>query len=300
MYSVCIIPVLVGAAAAFCDAGALVARRTGILLLGSIFIIAWLNLSNDAFDAAVGVDGDKAESVVNLTNNRVGVLWVANAFLVAGGLLLWQVVKQVNDVRVGWMLAGAIALGYMYQGPPFRLSFKGLGEPITFVTFGPLATSSFYLAHVAGGASLRPLVSICAAAASVVVGLTTASILFCSHFHQMAGDKAAGKKSPIVRLGSTRRGLQVLRWAVAATYAFAFGAVGCRWLPWTCVLTLPLSIPLARQMLQFCSDNYKVPAQIRPLKLYAVKWHTAVGLALCLGLSVYPSLHGLQLHRVWS
>jgi len=29
-----------------------------------------------------------------------------------------------------------------------RLSFKGLGEPITFITFGPLATSSFYLAHV--------------------------------------------------------------------------------------------------------------------------------------------------------
>lgn len=29
-----------------------------------------------------------------------------------------------------------------------RLSFKGLGEPITFVTFGPLAVGAFYLAHV--------------------------------------------------------------------------------------------------------------------------------------------------------
>ena len=29
-----------------------------------------------------------------------------------------------------------------------RLGYKGLGEPITFVTFGPLATSAFYLMHV--------------------------------------------------------------------------------------------------------------------------------------------------------
>ena len=55
----------------------------------------------------------------------------------------------------------------------------------------------------------RPLVSAHAAVASVLVGLTTATILFCSHFHQMAGDKAAGKKSPIVRLGSTTRALRV-------------------------------------------------------------------------------------------
>ena len=51
--------------------------------------------SNDAFDAAVGIDGDKAESVVNLTGNRLAVLWTANAFLAAGVALLWQNVKQV-------------------------------------------------------------------------------------------------------------------------------------------------------------------------------------------------------------
>ena len=51
--------------------------------------------SNDAFDAAMGVDGAKAESVVNLTGNRQGVLWTANAALVAGGFLLWHVIRQI-------------------------------------------------------------------------------------------------------------------------------------------------------------------------------------------------------------
>lgn len=45
-------------------------------------------------------------------------------------------------------------------------------------------------------------------AASVLVGITVASILFCSHFHQIEGDAAAGKMSPLVRLGP-QRGMQV-------------------------------------------------------------------------------------------
>lgn len=51
-------------------------------------------------------------------------------------------------------------------------------------------------------------VTAAAAAASVIVGATTTSVLFCSHFHQIDGDTAAGKISPLVRLGA-RRGYQV-------------------------------------------------------------------------------------------
>ena len=46
------------------------------------------------------------------------------------------------------------------------------------------------------------------ATAAILVGLTTTSILFCSHFHQIEGDIAARKVSPLVRLG-TRRGYEV-------------------------------------------------------------------------------------------
>jgi 1,4-dihydroxy-2-naphthoate octaprenyltransferase len=51
-------------------------------------------------------------------------------------------------------------------------------------------------------------VTAAAAAASVIVGATTTSVLFCSHFHQIEGDTAAGKLSPLVRLGP-HRGYQV-------------------------------------------------------------------------------------------
>lgn len=41
-------------------------------------------------------------------------------------------------------------------------------------------------------------------AASLLVGTTVASVLFCSHWHQIEGDRAAGKMSPLVRLGPDR------------------------------------------------------------------------------------------------
>ena len=53
-------------------------------------------------------------------------------------------------------------------------------------------------------ASLGPELALSA----LLVGLTTTSILFCSHFHQIEGDTAAGKMSPLVRLG-TQRGYEV-------------------------------------------------------------------------------------------
>ena len=57
--------------------------------LRQLFILSQQNnvchsCSNDAFDAAMGVDAGKPESVVNLTGDRAGVLWAANGFLAAG------------------------------------------------------------------------------------------------------------------------------------------------------------------------------------------------------------------------
>ena len=162
-------------------------------------------LSNDAFDAATGVDKTKRESVVNLTGGKKElVLAVANILLVAGvGILGTLIMGGGTDPRAAVMLAVSIACGYVYQGPPFRLSYKGLGEPLCFFAFGPLATSAFYLAMVQQqqqATVIPPLLW----ALSVCVGITTTIILFCSHFHQIEGDMAAGKKSPLVRLGEVQ------------------------------------------------------------------------------------------------
>jgi 1,4-dihydroxy-2-naphthoate octaprenyltransferase len=171
------------------------------------------------------------------------------------------------------------------------------------VAFGPLATPAFYLAllaHTPGEAATAaaaaaagggPLQQWLAAAAppavwvaAAVVGITTSVILFCSHFHQIEGDAAAGKRSPLVRLG-TARATRVLAAAVAAPYALAAAAATAGALPAAAALLLVISLPPARALVKFAEDNHTTPARVAPLKRYAIKWHIAVAAALAAGLA---------------
>ena len=57
IYTVALIPVLVGFAAAFLDTGSVSAGRMVAQLLCSCLVIAWLNLSNDAWVRAAPPQG---------------------------------------------------------------------------------------------------------------------------------------------------------------------------------------------------------------------------------------------------
>ena len=64
------------------------------------------------------------------------------------------------------------------------------------------------LQGVSAAAAAAPDISAAVIVSSVVVGITTSLILFCSHFHQIADDRAVNKMSPLVRLG-TANGVKV-------------------------------------------------------------------------------------------
>lgn len=176
-----------------------------------------------------------------------------------------------------------------------RLSYRGLGEPLCFLAFGLLATPAFYLAMRPAAAVAMSVVAIPATVwtLAICVGVTTTIILFCSHFHQIEGDRAAGKQSPLVRLG-TDRAVSVLKVAVALPYACvtmtaAAGVASAGVAPGTVALLLAaslLTVPAARSLVAFADANHRVPAAIAPLKIFATKLHMAWGLSLVLGLGL--------------
>lgn len=98
-----------------------------------------------------------------------------------------------------------------------RFSYLGLGEPLCFTAFGVCAVASAFTAMCRSIDMSAPAVELLqqhaalVAPVMVVCGLTTTTILFCSHFHQIEGDKSAGKMSPLVRLG-TEKGCKVCCW----------------------------------------------------------------------------------------
>nr|AFK47288.1 unknown [Lotus japonicus] len=180
-------------------------------------------------------------------------------------------------------LSCAIICGYIYQCPPFRLSYQGLGEPLCFAAFGPFATSAFYLLQ--GSASVMTYFPLSGTvlSASILVGFTTSLILFCSHFHQVEGDKEVGKMSPLVRLG-TNRGAEVVQVVVLMLYALLFTFGLSKALPLTCILLCTLTLPMGNLVVRFVQENHKDKSKIFMAKYFCVRLHALFGTALAFGM----------------
>ena len=275
------VPIWVGAALAFSESRQFSGGRLMATYTAAVLVMGWLNLSNDAYDAETGVDVEKHESVVTRTGNRGAILWLAYTSLLAGAALFGALAAYLGDMRIPALLGSAVGVGYMYQAPPFRFSYMGLGEPMTVLAFS-LSTACFYLvqATVPGAppAVFTPLVT----ASALLVGATTAIILLCSHFHQETVDRNAGKKSPIVRLG-TERAAGVLVACVIGVYAATMLLITAGVLPLACAAVLPLTFGRARSLINLVNDFHAVPQRIKPLKLLAAKWHSAFGLSFSAG-----------------
>jgi 2-carboxy-1,4-naphthoquinone phytyltransferase len=78
MYSVAIVPILLGTTIAYRDTGICDRSILITFVTSAILILAWLNLSNDVFDADTGIDKNKVESIVNLTGKKSLIFWLSN------------------------------------------------------------------------------------------------------------------------------------------------------------------------------------------------------------------------------
>lgn len=275
MYSVAVIPITVGTAVAFAENKIIHGEIFFCFLLSAILIIAWLNISNDVFDAETGIDKNKAESLVNLTGNKTLLFWLSNLFLVCGIIGILAIAYLQQDWTVLKIVLLCCILGYTYQGPPFRLGYQGIGELICFISFGPLAISAAYYSQTQN-------FSLTSIFISVIIGITTSIILFCSHFHQVKDDLRAGKLSPVVRFG-TEKCSQILVGAVASIYVLDLLFVLLGYLSnWT--LIIMASLPIAYRLINYVREYHNQPQQIKSCKYIAVQLHFFSGILLASGL----------------
>ena len=252
--------------------------RLLLFLAAAILLLAWENLANDVYDADTGIDRHKAHSVVNLTGGRRDrVLGLANVCLLTGlALMAW--LARLSDPRVFLLVLGCCALGYLYQGPPFRLGYAGLGEPLCWLAFGPLATAAALLAL--GG----PLDPGLATRLGAGPALATTLVLFCSHFHQVEEDLRHGKRSPVQRLG-TARAAGLVPWWIALTLALELAPALERFWPATVLLALA-GLPAGVALMGLLRKHHDQPERISHSKFLALRFLTLNGLGFALGLAL--------------
>ena len=274
MYSVAIMPICVGTAVAFADIHQVQGHIFVTFLVSTILILAWENFSNDVFDSETGIDQNKPHSLVNLTGNKSLIFWLGNLCLGLGIIGILAIAAWQQDPTVLALVLLCCALGYCYQGPPFRLGYQGWGEILCFVSFGPLGVSAAYYSQTQAWSEVS-------LATSIIIGVTTSLVLFCSHFHQVDDDLAAGKLSPIVRLG-TQRGAQLLPWICGSIYVLTILAISLKLFSlWT--LLIFASLLPAVQLCQHVGRFHNQPERVSNAKFIAIGVHFWSGLLLSLG-----------------
>lgn len=241
-----VVPVIVGTAVAVADGH----FRFWVLvaaLVATLLIQIGTNLANDYFDFKQGAD----------TEERLGPTRVTQAGLLSPrAVLMGMVVTFALSVLAGlylmyvggWPILAvglvSIAAGIAYTGGPWPLAYHGLGDVFVFVFFGVVAVTGTYYVH----ADTLSAVSLIA---SVPVGLLATAILVVNNLRDIDTDRAAGKRTLAVRLGPRLTRIQYAACLIGAYMVpivlWRLGYLGVGF--WLVGLTLPLSIPLLRDVL---------------------------------------------------
>jgi 1,4-dihydroxy-2-naphthoate octaprenyltransferase len=114
----------------------------------------------------------------------LGIAAVMGCIVLAirGWMILW------------WMLVGFI-IGYSYSGGPLKLGFRGLGELVIFVMFGPLMMTGVYYA-ITGTLDWK------ITWLSIAVGLLVTNIVYSHSVLDAIPDQKMGKKTMAHLMGS--------------------------------------------------------------------------------------------------
>jgi 1,4-dihydroxy-2-naphthoate polyprenyltransferase len=265
-----LLPYLLGAAWAYATTGTLDVPIFWSGLGGVVLAVIGVEAFNEYFDSRMGTD--RVFNPDDLPPVPDRVLWVGTAAF-AGALAIGVYLT----VRGGWpilvfaLLGGAAAI--FYEAPPIRWSYRGLGEVVIALAYGPwMVLGSLYL-HT-GAVSWAAL---CASLVPAFLIMALAVVNAIPDFHQ---DRLVGKRNLVVRFGRQRAVWLYLALA-AAGLLVAVAGVATATFPVACLaalLALPLLVASGRRAFHtFGTPRSFVPAMRNMVACYLV----AVGLFIC-------------------
>lgn len=187
-----LLPYILGGAIAFYYEGEFNFYLFLIGLGGLLFVLIGIEAFNEFFDYKLGTD---RVFLLNLPDEASinkkfisGVIAFFIAFIVAFYLTLKIGSAIIILAGIGFLCA------FFYLGPPLRLAYRGLGEVVISISYGPLMMMGSYYLHTQKISSMPILVSIIPA-----VLLFTIAIL--NEVPDYLQDKLVGKQNICVRIG---------------------------------------------------------------------------------------------------
>jgi 1,4-dihydroxy-2-naphthoate octaprenyltransferase len=247
-----LLPYLLGAAWAYRITGTLDVPVFFSGLGGVVLAVVGVEAFNEYFDARMGTD--RVFNPEDLPPMSVWVL-ILGILGFAGALAVGVYLTE----RAGWPILAFAILGGLaavfYVAPPIRWAYRGLGETVIALSYGPwMVLGSLYLhaGTLAWGALW----------ASLIPGLLIMALAVVNAIPDFHQDRLVGKRNLVVRLG--RRGGVFLYLSLAAA-SFVVIGVGV-WqgvFPATSLVAF-LALPLLARSAQGAIKTYEKPRLFVP------------------------------------
>lgn len=240
-------------------------------VIGVMFAHLGMNLLDDWFDYYKG-SGEARQKVTSegfrgrmvkypyITSGEATPkqLLVATGVFLAIAALMGCVVIAIRGLMILWWMLAGFLIGFSYSGGPLKLGFRGLGEMVIFIMFGPLMMTGVYYA-ITGTVSPK------IAWLSIAVGLLVTNIVYSHSVLDSVPDKKMGKFTMAHLMGSDKGMLylsgvlNVLPYVLVAA-GVALGQLHPAYL--AVVTVMPLSIWLVKSLSDFVYKK-DVPVQTR-------------------------------------
>ncbi|PPQ29592.1 prenyltransferase [Rhodopila globiformis] len=247
-----LLPYLLGAAWAWRVTGSVPGTTFWSGLGGVILAVIGVEAFNEYFDARMGTD--RVFNPDDLPPMSDAVMWLGVAGF-AGALA----VGFYLTLLVGWPILAFAVLGGLaavfYVAPPVRWAYRGLGETVIALSYGPwMVLGSLYLhAHTLASGALW---------ASLVPGLLIMALAVVNAIPDFHQDRLVGKRNLVVRLGRQKAVGLYLGLATAGLMVAPIGVVE-RVFPPECLVTL-LALPLLVSSARKAIGTYNTPRLFVP------------------------------------
>ena len=278
--SASLVCVLIGLAAGWARSHRVDPLAALVVLVASVLVHAAADMLNDYDDHLSGADEANHDYISPLSGGsrfiQMGLLRAAEVHCAALTLLAIGVgLFMLLALRSGpfmLLIAGVCAFSALaYTGNPLRLAYRGLGELLVGLDFGPVLVSAGYYAQ----ARTFPVVALWV---TLPMAFLVAAILYVNEMPDYVGDRAAGKRTLVVRLGR-RRASYGYALLMALTYLSIIAGVIAHQAPLQALLalgSLPLAVAASRTVLR----HYDDPPAMSPANVQTIANQFLTGLLL--------------------
>jgi 1,4-dihydroxy-2-naphthoate octaprenyltransferase len=240
-----------------------------IVTLGAVMAHSAGDFIDDYHDYKNGNLGNKEQQFHDspLIHKKVSTSQVMIAFLVCLGIAfasgIYAFIKVGQPVIVLALIGTFIV--FFYTSPPFKMNYRGFGETMLFVAFGPMIVIGIYYV-------LSREFSLEATLLSIPLGIFTMNVGIVSNTFDYDDDVLSGKKCLPVRFGQANA-VRVLAVATVLAYLSLIVGLILGVLPlWTGIglLTIPLSISVVKAVSKYENLKNYTPAMSKAIGLSSV------------------------------